>query len=46
MKKPCLWPVAAMLAATTAMAAEDYDGSKAMTCPAIEGHDCLQTAQT
>ena len=41
MKKPCLWPVAAMLAATTAMAAEDYDGSKAMTCPAIEGHDCL-----
>ena len=41
MKMSYLAPVAALFTVASAMAAEDYDGSKLMTCPAIEGHDCL-----
>lgn len=36
----------ALLAATTAIAAEDFDGSQAMACLPSHGHDCLPTEQT
>ena len=37
---PLLAPLFALLFAT-AVAAEDFDGSKPMECTAIKGHDCL-----
>lgn len=36
----------ALLSATTAMAAEEFDGSRPMACLPAQGHDCLPTAKT
>jgi CDP-diacylglycerol pyrophosphatase len=32
-----------LMLSTAAVGAEDFDGSKPMTCAAIQGHDCLPT---
>lgn len=40
MKKQSLFAIA-LLAATTASVAEDYDGTKPMICAPSNGHDCM-----
>lgn len=38
-----LWAVPIVMLSTVALAQEPYDGSKAMACTPIVGHDCLPT---
>jgi hypothetical protein len=35
-----------LMMSTAAIGAEDYDGSKPMSCAAIQGHDCLPTQKS
>jgi hypothetical protein len=45
MKTLCLL-AAGVLASATALAAEEFNGSRPMDCEPTSGHDCLPTAQS
>ena len=45
MNTPFLAAIALSLLTTAAMA-EDFDGSKPMTCAPLQGHDCLPTEKS